>query len=421
MRLHCLRQCRRAAIQTPARTFSTSAGFRRAFKEGDVVLLREKKETVDGKLVKLQASKSIHTHRGVIEHATVIGKEPRQIVRSSKGSEYRVLAPTLAEYVRLTPRLVTPLYPSDTNLIVSLLDIHVDTPSGTPTDEPPFEILEAGTGHGALTLHLARAIHAGNPPLAKTPDYAINVDEPEDAVYLGESMSDLQETTIESWKPGRRAIVHTLDISSKHSKHAKKIVQGFRHGLYAGNVEFHVGDVSAWIASQRVTRQTDEPFLNHVFLDLPNADTHLANVVPALRVDGLLAVFNPSITQIAQCVEKIREEKLPYLLDQVVELGAGMIREWDVRAVKPRSTLKKPGVKESPEASDAESIDPVKGQEARDDELADTLAKEEEKWAMVCRPKAGQMVVGGGFLALWRRMERTERPKNREQSDDELS
>jgi tRNA (adenine57-N1/adenine58-N1)-methyltransferase len=111
MRLHCLRQCRRAAIQTPARTFSTSAGFRRAFKEGDVVLLREKKETVDGKLVKLQASKSIHTHRGVIEHATVIGKEPRQIVRSSKGSEYRVLAPTLAEYVRLTPRLVTPVRP----------------------------------------------------------------------------------------------------------------------------------------------------------------------------------------------------------------------------------------------------------------------------------------------------------------------
>ncbi|KAJ4384142.1 hypothetical protein N0V86_000987 [Didymella sp. IMI 355093] len=419
MRTHCLRQLQRAAIQSSVRAFSTSASFRRAFKEGDVVLLREKKDTVDGKLVKLQASKSTHTHRGVIEHVNVIGKEPRQLVRSSKGSEYRVHEPTLAEYVRLTPRLVTPLYPSDTNLIVSLLDIHVDTPSSTPTDEPPFEILEAGTGHGALTLHLARAIHAGNPPLAKTPDYAINVEEPEDAVYLGESISDLQETAIESWKPCRRAIVHTLDISNKHSKHAKKIVQGFRHGLYASNVEFHVGDVSAWIASQRVTRQTDEPFLNHVFLDLPNADTHLANVVPALRVDGLLAVFNPSITQIAQCVEKIREEKLPYLLDQVVELGAGTIREWDVRAVKPRSTLKKSDAKESPEASDAESIDPVKGQEARDGELAETLAKEDERWAMVCRPKAGQMVVGGGFLALWRRMERVERPKSKEQSDDE--
>lgn len=310
------------------------------------------------------------------------------------------------------------LYPSDTNLIVSLLDIHVDTPSGASNDEPPFEILEAGTGHGALTLHLARAIHAANPPRARTPEFAINVEEPEDAVYLGESMSDLQETTIESWKPCRRAIVHTLDISSKHSKHAKKIVQGFRHGLYAGNVDFHVGDVSAWLESQKVTRQTEEPFLNHVFLDLPNADSHLANVAPALRVDGLLAVFNPSITQIAQCVEKIREEKLPYLLDQVVELGAGTIREWDVRAVRPRSTLKKADAKESSEASDAEPIDPVKGQEARDGELAETLAKEDEKWAMVCRPKAGQMVVGGGFLALWRRMER---PKRKEQGEDESS
>lgn len=109
MRTLCLQQLRRTALQTPARTFSTSAGLCRAFKEGDVVLLREKKDTVDGKLVKLQASKSMHTHRGVIEHANVIGKEPRQIVRSSKGSEFRVHEPTLAEYVRLTPRLVTPV------------------------------------------------------------------------------------------------------------------------------------------------------------------------------------------------------------------------------------------------------------------------------------------------------------------------
>ncbi|KAH6620377.1 S-adenosyl-L-methionine-dependent methyltransferase [Boeremia exigua] len=421
MRNQCLRQLRCAATPKPARPFSTSAGLYRAFREGDVVLLRSKKDIVDGTLLKLQAAKTAHTHRGVIDHASIIGKETRQVVRSSKGFEFRVHEPTLAEYVRLTPRLVTPLYPSDTNLIVSLLDIHVDTPSSALNNEPPFEILEAGTGHGALTLHLARAIHAANPPLAKTPDYATNVEEPEDAVYLGESMSDLQDMALDSWKPCRRAIVHTLDISSKHAKHAKKIVQGFRHGLYAGNVDFHVGDVSAWIASQRVTRKTEEPFLNHVFLDLPNAETHLANVAPALRVDGLLAVFNPSITQIAQCVELIREEKMPYLLDRVVELGAGTIREWDVRAVRPRSTLKKPDTKELPDASDVESVDPVKGQEARDDELAETLAKEDEKWAMVCRPKAGQMVVGGGFLALWRRMERMERPKSKEQSDDESS
>lgn len=422
MRNLCLRI--RCAAQNPTRSFSTTVGRRRAFREGDVVLLRGKKEIVDGTLLKLQATKTTHSHRGVISHANIIGTEARQIVRSSKGYEYRVYEPTLAEYVRLTPRLVTPLYPSDTNLIVSLLDIHVDTPSDTASREPPFEILEAGTGHGALTLHLARAIHAANPPLPKTPEYAVNTEEPEDAedaVYLGESMAGFQEAAVASWKSSRRAVVHTLDISGKHSKHAKKIVEGFRHGLYAGNVDFHVGDISQWIASQKVTRQTEEPFLNHVFLDLPDADTHLANVAPALRVDGLLAVFNPSITQIAQCVEKIREEKLPYLLDRVVELGASTIREWDVRAVRPRSTLRKANVNESSDTSDEGSIDPVKSQEARDDELAEALATEEERWAMVCRPKAGQMVVGGGFLALWRRMEHVERPKSKEQSDDEAS
>jgi tRNA A58 N-methylase Trm61 len=292
-----------------------------------------------------------------------------------------------------------------------LLDIHVDTPSTGLNSETPFEILEAGTGHGALTLHLSRAIHAANPPIPKTPSYVTSEEEPEDAVYLGESLSDLHESGLESWKQNRRAIIHTLDISDKHSKHAKKIVEGFRHGMYAGNVDFHVGDVSEWIAKQKAKRKTEDPFLSHVFLDLPNATSHLANVAPALHVNGLLAVFNPSITQIAECVESIREQRLPYLLDQVIELGAGTIREWDVRAVKPRAPKKEAQTKQPSEPSSDESLDAELGQEARDHELSEDLNKQEEKWVMVCRPKAGQQVVGGGFLGLWRRMEK---PDNKE-------
>jgi tRNA (adenine57-N1/adenine58-N1)-methyltransferase len=287
---------------------------------------------------------------------------------------------------------------------VSLLDIHVDTPSDPLRTQPPLEILEAGTGHGALTLHLSRAIHAANPAQPKGPPVAQDEDS-EDAVYLGESMADLHYTASESWKANRRAIIHTLDVSSKHSKHAIKIVEGFRGGMYAPNVDFHVGDVSEWIAEEKKKRKTEEPFLTHVFLDLPNADSHLMNVAPSLHVNGMLAVFNPSITQIAECVEAIREQKMPYLLDQVIELGAGMIREWDVRAVRPRATLRKAVVQDSPEPSTSEAIDPVEGQAARDDELAKGLTRAQEKWAMVCRPKAGQQVVGGGFLGLWRRME----------------
>jgi tRNA (adenine57-N1/adenine58-N1)-methyltransferase len=187
--------------------------------------------------------------------------------------------------------------------------------------------------------------------------------------------------------------------------------------MYASNVDFHVGDVSAWIASQKVLRKTEEPFLSHVFLDLPNADNHLANVAPALHNNGILAVFNPSITQITECVELIRTKKMPYLLDQVIELGVGNIREWDVRAVRPRASVKKAASQDSPESSESasdEAVDAIKGQEARDGELAEDVAKTEEKWAMICRPKAGSMVVGGGFLALWRRMEHTPRKEAEE-------
>lgn len=224
-------------------------------------------------------------------------------------------------------------------------------------------------------------------------------------------MSDLQETYLESWKGSRRAIVHTLDISSKHSNHARKIVQGFRKGMYAGNVDFHVGDISAWISSQKALRKTDDAFLSYALLDLPNANSHLANVASVLHTNGLVGVFNPSITQIAECVETIRDEKLPYLLDQVIELGPGNIRQWDVRSVKPRATLKTErqsregdGQSEA-DTSDRGSLDAVEGQAARDDELAAELGKRQEGWAMVCRPKVGERVVGGGFLGLWKRME----------------
>lgn len=78
--------------------------------DGDVVLLREKRlASHEGILVKLKEAKRTATHRGNIQHSDVIGKSLRQIVSTSKGVDYRIHEPTLAEYVRLTPRIVTPV------------------------------------------------------------------------------------------------------------------------------------------------------------------------------------------------------------------------------------------------------------------------------------------------------------------------
>ncbi|KAF2501067.1 S-adenosyl-L-methionine-dependent methyltransferase [Lophium mytilinum] len=353
---------------------------------------------------------SINTGRGEVPHSNIIGKRIRDIVLAKKGHEFRVYEPTLAEYVRLTPRVVTPIYPSDANIIVSLLDIHVTPPSGSNEDAPPLEILEAGTGHGALTLHLSRAIHAANPALPNLQSTSTGLREGEDPEKLAESIVESNNASLEAWKQQRRAVVHTLDISKEFQSHARKVVRNFRKGIYAGNVDFHVGDVSAWVASEMKARNTTEPFLSHIFLDLPSADSHLANVAPALHVDGILAVFNPSITQIAECVEIIRTQKLPYVLDQVVELGAtATMRQWDVRSVRPRSVFKKAALSQASETSEASSDEAsqdeaVEGHASRDGELEDNMAKTKSDYAMVCRPKVGERVVGGGFLGLWRRM-----------------
>jgi tRNA A58 N-methylase Trm61 len=424
------------------RHLSTTAVRLRAFEEGDVVLLREKKwdPSHDGILLNLGASKELSTHRGKLKHAEIIGKNVRQVVETARGHGYRIHEPTLAEYVRLSPRLVTPIYPTDANTIVSLLDIHVDTPPTVPDNSPPLEILEAGTGHGALTLHLSRAIHAANPPLPTPPPNTTSASETtdseapaieEDPVYGGETVSSLADSRLETWKAARRAILHTVDASAKYSKHARKTVQAFRHGMYARNVDFHVGDVSDWITGEMAARKTTQPFLSHIFLDLPSANLHLPNVAPALHVDGLLAVFNPSITQIVECVDAVREQRLPLILDQVVELGAGSVRQWDIRSVVPRAVARKNEVgseSESPMArsvgnSDVEgdsTVDAVpegsdaasdagsvgSGLRARDAELEQDSAKREQQGRhTVCRPKAFERVVGGGFLGVWRKME----------------
>ncbi|KZF25020.1 S-adenosyl-L-methionine-dependent methyltransferase [Xylona heveae TC161] len=409
--------------------------------ENDTVLLRRKDDLNAGPIFTgpLTRGKKVQSHTGNIGHDEIIGKEIRDVVRTSRGKEYRIYQPTLAEYVTLTPRIVTPIYPADANLIVSLLDIHVTPPEpGTEDEAGPLEILEAGTGHGALTLHLARAISAANgrspkiPPLsAQAINKVVSKDHVQDPIEDADASNDALEGTsseevaraspeeeaYEQWKRARSAIIHTVDASAERSAHAERIVRGFRHGIYAGNVDYHVGDASQWIKEQFQTRHASsgeepgkaEPFLSHVILDLPGTHHHLDTVSQALRVNGALAVFNPSITQITSCVQKIRQQRLPLVLEQVVELGAGSTggREWDVRAVRPR-VLDRMQAQPASDSSDGEST--ANGQspnEAQETEKPQTTDSREDGWEMVCRPKVGARVVGGGFLAIWKRMKPT--------------
>ncbi|KAK4547026.1 hypothetical protein LTR36_001247 [Oleoguttula mirabilis] len=381
----------------------------RPFFAGDHVILRPTNDRSATPVLSrsLRPGRRIDTHKGVIPHEDIIGKRVRDVIRTAttkagkQGVEYRLHEVKLEEYVRLTKRLVTPLYPQDARLIVGLLDLHPDPPAwGQSPDEPKLEILEAGTGHGALTLFLSRAIHAANPLF------------PRETTQL----DDEGEAAVQQWKATRRALIHTIEISPKYSAHAQKVVQGFRHGTYHHNVDFHVGNVSDWTRAALKARH-DQPFLSHAFLDLPGAETHLGTVASALRTDGTLIAFNPSITQIMAALEKVKDDKVPLELERVIELGVNGGsggREWDVRAVRPRASLKAASMP-VPACIEGESV--VGAAVAAEDSGVE-LSRDEEpqvagpstetegknEWKMVCRPKVGDAIVGGGFLGVFRKL-----------------
>ncbi|KAK5171703.1 uncharacterized protein LTR77_003339 [Saxophila tyrrhenica] len=399
----------------------------RPFIPGDHVLLREvpPRNTSPIFTRPLKPGRRIETHRGLILHDDIIGKYPRELVSSQlsrrrsqdgkepRGTNYRIHEVKLEEYVRLSRRLVTPIYPADAALIVELLDLHPGAlhqqhlqPSEDSESEhvpPKLEILEAGTGHGALTLYLARALHAANAHLPPPPS---------------------DPTALATWKGTRPAILHTLDISARYSAHAQATITTFRHGLYTPTIDFHVSSPSPWIrAALASPERGGKSFLSHVILDLPNADAQLADVVKGVRDDGTVVVFNPSVTQILDCLERVKQEGLALELEKVVELGAGGGsggREWDCRFVKPRAgrgseadvggekVMEESGSGSEGDVSGEETGDGVDAEgekEVREPQAKPTSERSGQKeWAMVCRPKVGERIVGGGFVGVFRKL-----------------
>ncbi|KAH8697744.1 adenine-N(1)--methyltransferase [Talaromyces proteolyticus] len=416
------------------------------FREGDRAIIHGRSPYLTKPL---KRGDRTEVSRGLLFHDDIIGKAVWDPIKAHKGKEFRLSLPTLEDYVAFTPRLVTPIYGADASLIVSLLDIHVSHPTTADGDNTssaqPLEILEAGTGHASLTLHLARAIQAANtnpPPIPAKSQVRILNNQPihpyadeEEKELRKEKKDSLVEEAQKQWDEWRtrhrQAVIHTVDVSAKYSAHAEKIVRGFRRGIYAGNIDFHVGPVEEWIADQvqrrrkkrddsagllssfKSTRPADvEPFLSYAILDMPSAHQRIPHVAPVLRRGGNLVVFMPSITQIGDCVQLIGKERLPFVLEKVVELGVGLTsgRMWDVRMAVKKSRADPSSWGSKTEASregaemdhgekEEESSEPVLPTDTRDERI------DESNNVLICRPKVGLRIVGGGFIGIWRRVE----------------
>lgn len=117
----------------------------RQISEGDYILLYlSPRKTY---LVKVEAGKSFHTHKGFIKFDDLIGKEYGSAVSSSLGFEFMALKPLLRDYIMKSVRKTQITYPKDIALIVMFSGIG-----------PGSHIVEAGTGTGALTTALANYV-----------------------------------------------------------------------------------------------------------------------------------------------------------------------------------------------------------------------------------------------------------------------
>ncbi|MYG99784.1 MAG: tRNA (adenine-N1)-methyltransferase [Acidimicrobiaceae bacterium] len=116
----------------------------RTFEPGEPVLLVDRKSR--RYLFDLAAGREFHTHTGVIAHDEIIGAPEGSRLRSTRGSSFLALRPTLADAVLKMPRGAQVIYPKDIGPILMLADIL-----------PGARVLEAGIGSGALSMALLRA------------------------------------------------------------------------------------------------------------------------------------------------------------------------------------------------------------------------------------------------------------------------
>jgi tRNA (adenine57-N1/adenine58-N1)-methyltransferase catalytic subunit len=225
------------------------------FTAGEKALLLDSKKR--RYMIDLAGDGEFHSHNGFVAHADVIGQREGVVVRSTKGSEYTVLRPTLEDFVVEMPRGAQVIYPKDLAPICMLADIG-----------PGVRVFETGIGSGALSMTMLR--------------------------YGAEIVG--------------------YEIREDFANRAKKNVESFLGAAALDRYDVHIADSYEGIDPAL-------GMFDRVVLDLPEPWNVVPRAEAVLQPGGLLVAYTPSITQAVQVRDALKGKWIDARTIEVLHRG----------------------------------------------------------------------------------------------------
>jgi len=220
-------------------------------------------------LVTLSEGNRFQSDKGTVEYDAIIGSPEGSVITTSRGTALIALRPRLADYVLRMKRGAAVMYPKDTGPLITWADI-----------APGCRVVEAGTGSGALTLALSRAV-------------------------------------------GESGHVISVERRDDHAKHASRLITGFAGGI-PDNLDLRIGDVEQVIVEEHPDR---------IVLDLPEPWHSIGPASEALAGGGTFTSYLPTVPQ----VQTLRDELDAAQVFTAIETFEIMMRTWtfEGRSVRP--------------------------------------------------------------------------------------
>ena len=218
-------------------------------------------------LARLDPRRAISIRGGKIAIEDIVGRAEGSSVRSSLNEPFLVFRPSLPQLIPNLPRNAQVIYPKDIGPILVWADLF-----------PGARVIEAGTGAGALSMALLRAI-------------------------------------------GDQGQLISYEIREDFAELARQ------------NIARYFGPTLNWSVKVRdIAQELDETDIDRVVLDLPEPWQVIQRAWAALRPGGVLVCYLPTVLQVKSLVDALRDDQR----FACIETMETLMRFWHFKGMSAR-------------------------------------------------------------------------------------